>query len=88
MHYALICYALTFIALFGNFYYQTYRRTPRQPREPKASKALSNGVSNGLSKGLGNGAVVGGGKVEEKERSSGVDNGNGRRKRKGRAKRD
>nr|XP_046188849.1 elongation of very long chain fatty acids protein 4-like [Oncorhynchus gorbuscha] len=92
MHYALICYALTFIALFGNFYYQTYRRTPRQPREPKAAKALSNnGVSNGLSKGLGNGAAVGvlvGGKVEVKERSSGVDNGNGRRKRKGRAKRD
>ncbi|KAM9403805.1 very long chain fatty acid elongase 4-like isoform 1-T3 [Salvelinus alpinus] len=89
MHYALICYALTFIALFGNFYYQTYRRTPRQPREPKAAKALSNGLSNGLSKGLGNGAVVVvGGKVEEKERSSGVDNGNGRRKRKGRAKRD
>ncbi|CAB1321373.1 unnamed protein product, partial [Coregonus sp. 'balchen'] len=83
MHYALICYALTFIALFGNFYYQTYRRTPRLPREPKAVKALSNGVSNGLSKGLGNGVLLGG-KVEEKERPSG----NGRRKRKGWAKRD
>lgn len=85
MHYSLICYAITFIVLFGNFYYQTYRR--QQPRRDaassssKAGKALSNGTLNGLSKAA-NGAVVAGSKEEKPQENS------GRRKRKGRAKRD
>ncbi|XP_034031246.1 elongation of very long chain fatty acids protein 4a [Thalassophryne amazonica] len=90
MHYSLICYAITFIVLFGNFYYQTYRR--QQPRRDasssssaaatsKASKTLSNGTLNGLSKAA-NGAVVPGSKEEKSQENS------GRRKRKGRAKRD
>ncbi|XP_030641833.1 elongation of very long chain fatty acids protein 4-like [Chanos chanos] len=44
MQWALIGYAVTFIILFANFYYQTYRRMPGQ----KASKA--NGVANGVSR--------------------------------------
>lgn len=83
MHYSLICYAITFIILFGNFYYQTYRR--QQPRRDtsssKTGKALSNGSLNGLSKAA-NGAVVMGSKEEKPQENS------GRRKRKGRAKRD
>uniref|UniRef100_A0A665TN59 Elongation of very long chain fatty acids protein 4 n=1 Tax=Echeneis naucrates TaxID=173247 RepID=A0A665TN59_ECHNA len=85
MHYSLICYAITFIILFGNFYYQTYRR--QQPRRDasssssKAGKALSNGTLNGLSKAA-NGAVAMGSKDEKPQENS------GRRKRKGRAKRD
>lgn len=86
MHYSLICYAITFIVLFGNFYYQTYRR--QQPRRDaaassssKAGKAISNGTFNGLSKAA-NGAVVMGSKEEKPQENS------GRRKRKGRAKRD
>ena len=83
MHYALICYAVTFIVLFGNFYYQTYRRLPRRDRDSsKAAKALANGAINGLSK-VANVAQMAG-KVDEKlEKQE-----NGRRKRKGRAKRD
>lgn len=83
MHYSLICYAITFIVLFGNFYYQTYRR--QQPRRDasssKAAKAIANGVFNGLSKNA-NGAAAMGGKEEKPQENS------GRRKRKGRAKRD
>lgn len=84
MHYSLICYAITFIVLFGNFYYQTYRR--QQPRRDassssKAGKAISNGTFNGLSKAA-NGAAPMGGKEEKPQESS------SRRKRKGRAKRD
>lgn len=83
MHYSLICYAITFIVLFGNFYYQTYRR--QQPRRDasssKAGKAVANGALNGLSKNA-NGAAVTGGKEEKPQENS------GRRKRKGRAKRD
>lgn len=83
MHYSLICYAITFIILFGNFYYQTYRR--QQPRRDasssKAGKAIANGVFNGISKNA-NGAAVMGGKDEKPQENS------GRRKRKGRAKRD
>lgn len=83
MHYSLICYAITFIILFGNFYYQTYRR--QQPRRDtsssKTGKALSNGALNGLSKAA-NGAVVVGSKEEKPQENS------GRRKRKGRAKRE
>lgn len=83
MHYSLICYAITFIVLFGNFYYQTYRR--QQPRRDaassKAAKAVANGALNGLSRNA-NGAAVMGGKDEKPQENS------GRRKRKGRAKRD
>lgn len=87
MHYSLICYAITFIVLFGNFYYQTYRR--QQPRRDasssssssKAGKAISNGTFNGLSKAA-NGAAAMGSKEEKPQESS------SRRKRKGRAKRD
>ncbi|XP_064847275.1 very long chain fatty acid elongase 4-like [Oncorhynchus masou masou] len=43
MQWALIGYAVTFIILFGNFYYQTYRRTPRSAH--KATKPITNGVS-------------------------------------------
>lgn len=83
MHYSLICYAITFIVLFGNFYYQTYRRQQpkRDASSSKAGKALSNGPLNGLSKAA-NGAVVMGSKEDKPQESS------GRRKRKGRAKRD
>ena len=51
MQWALIGYAVTFIILFGNFYYQTYRRTPRSAH--KAAKPVTNGVSmatNGYNK--------------------------------------
>uniref|UniRef100_A0A672H8A9 Elongation of very long chain fatty acids protein 4 n=1 Tax=Salarias fasciatus TaxID=181472 RepID=A0A672H8A9_SALFA len=85
MHYSLICYAITFIILFGNFYYQTYRRQQPSRRDgsssSKVGKALSNGALNGLSKAA-NGAVVMGSKEEKPQENS------GRRKRKGRAKRD
>ncbi|KAG7268687.1 hypothetical protein CRUP_032628, partial [Coryphaenoides rupestris] len=43
MHYSLICYAVTFIVLFGNFYYQTYRR--QQPRRGDASSSSSSSSS-------------------------------------------
>lgn len=84
MHYSLICYAITFIVLFGNFYYQTYRR--QQPRRDaaassKAGKAISNGTFNGLSKAANGSAVMGSKEEKPQENSS-------RRKRKGRAKRD
>uniref|UniRef100_H3C9L0 Elongation of very long chain fatty acids protein n=1 Tax=Tetraodon nigroviridis TaxID=99883 RepID=H3C9L0_TETNG len=72
MHYSLICYAITFIVLFGNFYYQTYRR--QQPRRDasssKAGKAVANGALNGLSKNA-NGAAVTGGKEEKPQENSG-----------------
>lgn len=51
MQWALIGYAVTFIILFGNFYYQTYRRTPHSAL--KASKSVTNGIStatNGYNK--------------------------------------
>lgn len=85
MHYSLICYTITFIILFCNFYYQTYRRQQPSRRDAssssKAGKALSNGTLNGLSKAA-NGAVLMGSKEEKPQENS------GRRKRKGRAKRD
>lgn len=85
MHYSLICYAITFIVLFGNFYYQTYRRQQPARRDvsssSKAGKAVSNGTLNGLSKAA-NGAMLMGSKEEKPQENS------GRRKRKGRAKRD
>uniref|UniRef100_A0A673GRB3 Elongation of very long chain fatty acids protein n=1 Tax=Sinocyclocheilus rhinocerous TaxID=307959 RepID=A0A673GRB3_9TELE len=46
MQWALIGYAVTFIILFANFYYQTYRRQPRL----KSAKSAVNGVSNGTNK--------------------------------------
>uniref|UniRef100_A0A672MT88 Elongation of very long chain fatty acids protein n=1 Tax=Sinocyclocheilus grahami TaxID=75366 RepID=A0A672MT88_SINGR len=46
MQWALIGYAVTFIILFANFYYQTYRRQPRL----KSAKPAVNGISNGTSK--------------------------------------
>lgn len=79
MHWCLIGYALTFIVLFGNFYYQTYRRQPRREGLSKSAKALSNGAPNGMA--ASNGVS---GKMVEKP----VVAENGRRKRKGRAKRD
>lgn len=79
MHWCLIGYALTFIVLFGNFYYQTYRHQPRREGLSKSGKALSNGAPNGLA--VSNGMS---GKMAEKP----VVAENGRRKRKGRAKRD
>uniref|UniRef100_A0A8C1SKK3 Elongation of very long chain fatty acids protein n=1 Tax=Cyprinus carpio TaxID=7962 RepID=A0A8C1SKK3_CYPCA len=75
MHWCLIGYALTFIILFGNFYYQTYRRQPRRETTAKPGKALHNGAANGALSSSN-------GKTDEKPAES------GRRKRKGRAKRD
>lgn len=52
MQWALIGYAVTFIILFANFYYQTYRRQPRL----KSPKTAVNGVStatNGTCKAPG-----------------------------------
>ena len=80
MHWCLIGYALTFIVLFGNFYYQTYRRQPRREGPSKSGKAVSNGAPNGML-AASNGVA---GKVAEKP----VVAENGRRKRKGRAKRE
>ena len=73
MQWALICYAITFIILFGNFYYQTYRHKPRHTTT-KAAKTVTNGVSaatNGVGKTLDE-------SLEE----------NGKKHKKGRAKRD
>ncbi|MGH0158050.1 UNVERIFIED_CONTAM: hypothetical protein FKN15_067375 [Acipenser sinensis] len=73
MHWALIAYAVTFIFLFANFYYQTYRH-PRKETSSKAGKVAVNGVAsvtNGLSK-LESKLVVE----------------NGRKKKKGKAKRE
>ncbi|XP_053500128.1 elongation of very long chain fatty acids protein 4b isoform X1 [Ictalurus furcatus] len=42
MQWALIAYAITFIILFANFYYQTYRLRPRS----KSPKSASNGVTD------------------------------------------
>ena len=90
MHYSLICYAITFIVLFGNFYYQTYRR--QQPRRDastsstsasRAGKALPNGTFNGLGSKAANGASAAGRGEDSKPQEN-----PGRRKRKGRAKRD
>lgn len=80
MHWCLIGYALTFIILFGNFYYQTYRRQPRREGTTRPSKALSNGASNGAM-AASNGNTT---KMDEKPTVAET----GRRKRKGRAKRE
>lgn len=80
MHWCLIGYAITFIVLFGNFYYQTYRRQPRREGQSKSGKALSNGTPNGILAAK-NGMT---GKMLEKP----VVAESGRRKRRSRAKRD
>ncbi|KAG2467823.1 ELOV4 protein, partial [Polypterus senegalus] len=52
MHWALIAYAVTFIVLFGNFYYRTYRH-PKKPSSSRAGKVAANGTvvhTNGVSK--------------------------------------
>ncbi|KAJ3597791.1 hypothetical protein NHX12_001308 [Muraenolepis orangiensis] len=94
MHYSLICYAVTFILLFGNFYYQTYRR--QQPRRGDASSSSSfsssssrpgKALPNGTPNGLGAGKAANGGAVSRGEEAKTQEN-PGRRKRKGRAKRD
>ncbi|XP_062407538.1 elongation of very long chain fatty acids protein 4-like isoform X1 [Sardina pilchardus] len=72
MQWTLICYAVTFIILFGNFYYQTYRRKPRHP----AAKAVANGNVSALTNGVGKMAD----EVTSEE--------NGKKHKKGRAKRD
>lgn len=72
MQWALIGYAITFIILFANFYYQTYRRKPRHP----AAKAVANGSVSTATNGVG--------KMTD-ESTSGE---NGKKLKKGRAKRD
>nr|XP_033794716.1 elongation of very long chain fatty acids protein 4 isoform X1 [Geotrypetes seraphini] len=69
MHWALIVYAVTFIVLFANFYYQTYRE-PKRPT--KTGKIAANGV-------IANG-------VNKPENKLVLEN--GRKKRKGKAKRE
>ncbi|KAJ8274718.1 hypothetical protein COCON_G00093430 [Conger conger] len=72
MHWALIGYAVTFIILFANFYYQTYRRHPRKEGTPKSGKAITNGdsvVTNGLSKAEEKQAAAENGKTQKKGRA-------------------
>lgn len=69
MHWALIVYAVTFIVLFVNFYYRTYR-------EPKASSKAGKVATNGA---MLNGAF----KPENKVLME-----NGKKKKKGKAKRE
>lgn len=68
MHWGVIFYASTFIVLFGNFYYRTYKM-PKEPKELKQKEKngkITNGViANGISKSE-NGAVMGNGKVQKK----------------------
>ncbi|KAG8444847.1 hypothetical protein GDO86_009849 [Hymenochirus boettgeri] len=75
MHWALIVYAITFILLFADFYYRTYN----QPKvASKSGKVLINGKS------IMNGAVVNG--AINKADKTGLEN--GRKKRKGKSKRE
>ncbi|KAI1885565.1 hypothetical protein AGOR_G00205110 [Albula goreensis] len=69
MHWALIGYAITFIILFGNFYYQTYRRQPRREAPAKGGKAVTNGVVPGdeWCQQTGGEADSGGEREEEEE---------------------
>ncbi|KAG9335232.1 hypothetical protein JZ751_005478 [Albula glossodonta] len=78
MHWALIGYAVTFIILFANFYYQTYRRHPRREGATKGATAIANGSSTAT-----NGVTAG--KAGEKQATAE----NGRTSKKGgRAKRE
>uniref|UniRef100_W5NKC3 Elongation of very long chain fatty acids protein 4 n=1 Tax=Lepisosteus oculatus TaxID=7918 RepID=W5NKC3_LEPOC len=74
MHWALIAYAVTFIVLFANFYYQTYRH-PKKDFSSKGGKAAVNGAAPAAVNGLG--------KQESKALVE-----NGRKKKKGKAKRE
>ncbi|XP_034287744.1 elongation of very long chain fatty acids protein 4 [Pantherophis guttatus] len=68
MHWGVIFYASTFIVLFGNFYYRTYKM-PKQTKELKQKEKngkITNGViANGTSKPE-NGAIMENGKVQKK----------------------
>lgn len=67
MHWGVIIYATTFILLFGNFYYRTYK----MPRQPVKNGKITNGVvANGVSKPE-NGLVVENGKRLKKEKTKG-----------------
>ncbi|KAE8603121.1 hypothetical protein XENTR_v10014225 [Xenopus tropicalis] len=92
MHWALIVYAITFIILFVNFYYRTYN-APKAPA--KSGKSLINGKTsvNGKSSVNGkcqiNGKLMNGavnGAVSKQDNKVGQEN--GRKRRKGRAKRE
>ncbi|XP_053143000.1 elongation of very long chain fatty acids protein 4 isoform X1 [Hemicordylus capensis] len=62
MHWGVIFYATTFIFLFGNFYYRTYK----MPKQPVKNGKITNGVvANGISKPE-NGLVVENGKKQKK----------------------
>ncbi|KAM7118282.1 very long chain fatty acid elongase 4 isoform X2 [Ciconia boyciana] len=67
MHWGVIFYAVTFILLFGNFYYRTYKL----PKEPVKNGKIANGaVANGVSKPENN-AVVENGKKQKKGKAKG-----------------
>lgn len=67
MHWSVIFYATSFIILFGNFYYRTYK----MPKQPMKNGKISNGVmANGISKPE-NGLVVENGKKKQKGKAKG-----------------
>nr|XP_005506788.2 elongation of very long chain fatty acids protein 4 [Columba livia] len=67
MHWGVIFYAVTFIFLFGNFYYRTYKL----PKEPVKNGKIANGaVANGVSKPENN-PVVENGKKQKKGKAKG-----------------
>lgn len=67
MHWGVIFYAVTFIFLFGNFYYRTYKL----PKEPVKNGKIANGaVANGVSKAENN-PVVENGKKQKKGKAKG-----------------
>nr|XP_009482117.1 PREDICTED: elongation of very long chain fatty acids protein 4 [Pelecanus crispus] len=67
MHWGVIFYAVTFIFLFGNFYYRTYKL----PKEPVKNGKIANGaVANGVSKPENN-AVVENGNKQKKGKAKG-----------------
>uniref|UniRef100_A0A8C9F3J2 Elongation of very long chain fatty acids protein n=1 Tax=Pavo cristatus TaxID=9049 RepID=A0A8C9F3J2_PAVCR len=67
MHWGVIFYAVTFIFLFGNFYYRTYKL----PKEPVKNGKIANGaVANGVSKPEIN-PVVENGKKQKKGKAKG-----------------
>ncbi|NXJ93539.1 ELOV4 protein, partial [Corythaixoides concolor] len=67
MHWGVIFYAVTFIFLFGNFYYRTYKL----PKEPVKNGKIANGaVANGVNKPENN-AVVENGKKQKKGKAKG-----------------
>ncbi|OPJ73359.1 elongation of very long chain fatty acids protein 4 [Patagioenas fasciata monilis] len=67
MHWGVIFYAVTFIFLFGNFYYRTYKL----PKEPVKNGKIANGaVANGVSKPENN-PLVENGKKQKKGKAKG-----------------